>query len=173
MKNSILVLSLYLLVSGSALQASPAHGVHGHHGHGHPGHVHRGFVGGIYFGYGFSPIWVTPYGYSYWPYFRFLPRYATYGAISVSPSTRKFGVAWGNRSRRSAFYEANGYCGEKDCKPAVWVQGGCAAIAASEKGKGFGWGVHTTRHQARTYAMRGCKKSGAEDCKAVAWVCSN
>lgn len=135
------------------------------------------FVGGTTLGWG---LWGWPgyatyfpvFGNSYWPYYNYQPLYSTYGAISYSQSTGYFGVAWGQTSRYRAQYEATQYCGQKDCKPAVWVQGGCAALAQGPESGALGYSYHTDKYLARAYAMKGCQRSGQRDCVPLAWVCS-
>lgn len=116
------------------------------------------------------------YGYTYWPYYQ-QPRYATFAAISYSKSTDRFGVAWGESTRSEAISDATGYCGEGDCQPVVWVQGGCAAVSSGEKGASLGWAFHTERWVADQYANTACRRGsvGANPkilCKQRAWVCS-
>lgn len=137
------------------------------------------YYGGVVVGYGwYGPIIVNYplQGYTYWPYYQ-QPRYSTYAAISYSRSTDHYGLAWGDYTRSEAIHEANGYCDAKDCKPVVWVQGGCAAISAGEKGKGMGWAYHSDKLTAEQYAHLACKRGtrGANPpvlCKQRAWVCS-
>ncbi len=167
MKQFLIGLSLLLSVGFSAPKAEAV------------------IIGGTYFtgiginyaGWGWYPLglngWWPYYGYSYWPYYDFAVYYATYGAISISKSTGAVGVSFRHDSREGAFNDANGYCGSEDCRPVVWVQGGCGAIAATADKAAFGWGVATSKYAARSRAMRGCKASGGKkDCRIAAWVCS-
>lgn len=169
----LLCMCLFSFMFSNVGEARHVHGIHHHHGH-HLRHGHHFHYGNLY-GWGYFRRWY-PVGFSYYPYYRslrrFHRRYTSFAAISYSPATQKFGVAWGNRSRGQAQKNANGYCGEKDCKPVVWVRGGCAAIAKSDKSDKVGWGYHTSKHRARSYAIRGCKQNAEEGCKVLAWACS-
>lgn len=142
-------------------------------------------VAGVSAGWGWYPIisgqwywdWYgypvyNPYGYSYFDYWGRQPRYATYGAISYSPATDQVGVAWGQYNRFDAASAANNYCGENDCSPVVWVQGGCAAVAKSPDGERVSWGYHAERYFAQDNALRACRYGGVDGCRIGAWVCS-
>ncbi len=168
MKKALILFSLFLtlgLGSGKA-EAYPIF---------YP-YVNNAWIGGYYGGWGYYPWYGAPYypiyGYSYWSAFNYAPYYASFGAISISKSKGNFGVSWVSNTRANAISSANAYCGQEDCAPVVWVQGGCAAVARSEGGKNLGWGYYTTKYQAISYAMQSCKRSGDEGCKLAAWVCS-
>ena len=98
----------------------------------------------------------------------------SWGAISWSPSTGHSGIAWGQFSQSAALNTANFQCGSADCRPVVWVAGGCAAIAVgqdSNQRSFVGWGWHFNRAQAESYALQGCAHQ-AQSCQVHSWVCS-
>ncbi len=188
MKQLFVIFTLVFFV-GVAAEANPNHnaGGHAHVGHGHHHHRniristgvrfwHNNYGNGLYAGWGWYPYtsyWNYPvYGYSYYPYYNYAPYYATYGSIAYSPKNNVFGVAWTYNSQNGATNAASANCGVDDCKPVVWVQGGCAAAAQSVEGQKISWGYHTTKHQAVSNAMRACKYGKTPGCKAAAWVCS-
>jgi hypothetical protein len=173
----LLARALLVLLTFFALKPSQAEAQYPlHHGH---------FVGNVYVGWGFYPIiggnwgWAyygypawQPYGYSYWPYWGYAPRYASFGAISYSPSTERVGLAWGRGDGWSARAAANDFCAVSDCAPVVWVQGGCAAVVKGEGVDQLFWAYHTTKLGAKRYAMNACQNQGATNCELGAWVCS-
>ncbi len=120
------------------------------------------------------PIWWRPYGVSYFNYYRNLPRYRSFGAISYSPSTGRYGVAWGKANRFVAASSANSYCSSSDCAPVVWTQGGCASIAVDSDSKKVSWGLFSHRRGAVRNAMNSCERNRSEgaSCQDIAWVCS-
>lgn len=153
--------------------------------------VNGASIGWGYYGWPIvvGPVYTFPvYGYSYWGYWNYEPYYATYGAIAYSKATGQFGFAYAHNSRRAAERDAVNYCGEEDCKSVIWVQGGCGALAkspaipavpASEGVEAveavdarMGYAYASNKLDAQRYAMRGCKRSGGEACKQLAWVCS-
>lgn len=174
MTNRILglVFGLFLIFSGVKAEAgfyywNPYHG--------------SVIVNGSWLGWGlFGNVWPATYyyptfpvyGYSYWSYYNYQPYYASYGAIAYSESTGEVGVSWNASTRQAAQEDAIAYCGEEDCKPAVWVQGGCGALSKSATTGALGYAYYSTRYQAQNYANRGCRRSGSKDCKPLAWVCS-
>lgn len=134
---------------------------------------------GPQFGWGAYPPWIgnpifVPYGYSYWGYFNYQPYYASFGAMSYSPSNDSFGLAWGLPTRTEALDDATAYCAKDDCKPAIWVQGGCAAIASGPNGTPMGGAYAIDRITAQTYAHQACRREsrGTVKCKLRAWICS-
>lgn len=147
--------------------------------------VYGTYVSGVYLGWGYYPVvngywpwdyynyaaW-RPYGYSYWSYWNYQPYYASYGAISYSPSTNRVGVAWGTPDSYSAQSSAQNYCQQSDCSPVVWVQGGCAAISRGTPTERVYYAYHTTRYAAQNSALRACHNDGASECRVGAWVCS-
>lgn len=142
-------------------------------------YVYNYGVGAYYSSWGWYPlvgIGVLPYyGYSYYPYFDFVVRYATFGAISYSVSTGAVGWSWGSYSQESAVNGANSYCGQADCSAVVWVQGGCAAIATNETNTRLGWGYNGAKYSAQNHALRACRAGSHGEggvCRVKAWVCS-
>lgn len=130
---------------------------------------------GTYFGW--IPWYGTwnPYGYSFWGYYNYLPRYAGYGALAYDAQTNAAGWSYGAGSRWAAERSAVGYCGTAGCRSVVWVQGGCAAISVSvgeEKVEALGWGMHPYKHGAIRRAQLACKRRSATPCKVRAWTCS-
>lgn len=135
-------------------------------------HVHVGVVAGVYTGWGWWGWGVPVYGYSYYPYWNYQPYYATFASIAYSVETGRYGVSYGLGSRWSAENRALQFCAEADCQIVTWVQGGCTAISRSEDGQVLGWGVSTTKYNARSVAQRGCFSNGGEKCRTHAWACS-
>lgn len=138
-----------------------------------------GWYTGPNWGWGIFPptIWnqvFVPYGYSYYPYYDYQPYYATFAAISYSAENDSFGLAWGEPTRSDALSDAKAYCAKEDCKPAIWVQGGCAAIATGPKGTVMGGAYASDRITAQTYAHQACLREshGTVKCKLRAWICS-
>jgi len=162
-----------LLVLASLVGAKPTEA--------HPYFWHTG-VGITYAGWGWYPVtgigfgvWPYPYyGYSYYPYWNYQVYYASYGAISYSPSTGATGYSYGFATQAEAMANANGYCNRGDCRTVVWVQGGCAAVATSEDNSRLGWGYDNSRFAAQSRAIRGCKAGigSAAKCAIRAWTCS-
>ena len=159
---------------------------------------------GMPYGYGWYPTYYWPqiwydwgynspyywgdlnnFGVSYYPTYRYIP---TYAVISYSPSTNRFGSAWGQRSIYSARGRAQDYCAAADCKAVVWTQGGCASISVAVKTaagadlpptqKHVYWGVNTDRQGAVNNAQTVCTNhqgtfgANAGQCESMAWVCS-
>lgn len=146
--------------------------------HYYPPYVWNGYFGGVPWGFGhfnwlYWPVTVA-YGYSYWGYYNWAPYYSTYGAIAYSVSTGKFGLAWGTNSRQAANSSAVDFCAEEDCRPVVWVQGGCAALAINKTENRVGWAYGDYKDQARSGALRSCRHGATTpaDCKVASWVCS-
>ncbi len=140
---------------------------------------------GVYTGWGYYPIvagywpWTyynypawQPYGYSYWGYWNYQPYYSTFGAISYSPATDRVGFSYGTGNATAAMQMSNAYCGQGDCAPAVWVQGGCAALTKNLATNHIFWAYHTTRAWAETYALNACRREAGAACEIKAWVCS-
>ncbi len=169
MKKALLVFLFVFTFGFGSREASAQFGYYPYvHNHAH--------YGGYYGGWGYYP-WVGAsyfpvFGYSYLSAYSYQPYYASFGAISMSKSTRALGVSWVSSTYNDAVNSANSYCGQTDCAPVVWVQGGCAAVARTASGKNLGWGYYTDKYQAAHYAMQACKRSGEEGCKVAAWVCS-
>lgn len=175
LRNTVVALVLAL-----GLLSTKADAYHYYGGHWTPYHNHF-YVGGVNLGWGLFgwPVVVGPYryaypvyGYSYWPYFGYQTYYASFGAIAYSKSTGEVGMSWSQSTRKRAEEDAVTYCGKEDCKPVLWVQGGCAALTKSEKTSAMGYAYYPDKYEAQLYAMRACKRSKAEDCKQLAWVCS-
>lgn len=140
---------------------------------------------GIHAGWGWYPVnygywpWAyysypayNPYGYSYYSYYNYQPYYATFATISYSPSTGRYGSAWGKGTLASAISASLDFCGVDDCSAVVWVQGGCAAIAVNGENENVSWGYHAAKVTAQSYAMRSCENAGGETCAIKAWVCT-
>ncbi|MCX6124768.1 MAG: DUF4189 domain-containing protein [Proteobacteria bacterium] len=124
-------------------------------------------------GYWNYPQWN---GYSYYSYYNYQPYYASFAVISYSASGDTWGSAWGQPSRAAATSYAYQNCNQADCRPVVWVQGGCAAIATSKATGRVAWGTGYNQGQALQYAYSSCQQNpgGAvpTDCTNRAWVCS-
>ena len=143
------------------------------------------YDGGIYSGFGWYPVnygywpWTyysypaySPYGYSYYSYYNYQPYYATFATISYSPSTGKYGSAWGHYTQAAAVNASLNFCGVNDCSAVVWVQGGCAAIAVNSENENVSWGYHALKATAQSYALRSCSNAGGERCVIKAWACT-
>ncbi len=168
MKNLILGLTLLLGIGFAAPKAEA-------------NYFYYSGVGAYYTGWGWYPTYnfgIYPYdvyGYSYYPYYRYrYTRPLPYAAISYSKSTGKTGFSFGTSSQADATSGANTYCGQPDCAPVVWVQGGCAAVATDANHSRLGWGYHRSKQTARSKAMIACRRSGTDKakCTIAASVCS-
>jgi len=144
-----------------------------------PGHSYRGIHQGMVFGWGWYPLWpsypmtYSPlHGYSYWPYYHYNQRHASYGAISYSKEKDLVGWSWGATYRQDAIANANQYCGDITCRAVVWVQGGCAALARSPDSGILGWAYSSDRHTATNYGIQACRNSGGTRCQTIGWTCS-
>jgi hypothetical protein len=143
-------------------------------------YVWAGYYAGIYSGWGWYGPWFNagynwlPNGYSYWPYYNYQPYYATYAAVAYSPSTDKFGVAWGESYKYNAFSSASAYCDHEDCRTIAWVQGGCLAVASGPKGNFMGWAYNTDLARAQGYAKYACQRASKKTvtCTNRVWTCS-
>lgn len=140
---------------------------------------YSGYWGGVPVGYGYIPFpyWYgaglyNPYGYSYFPFYNYQPYYSTYAAISYSPSSDHFGAAWGHFDQQSAVEASLGFCQQGDCRPVVWVQGGCAALVANTSALRLGWGYGDSLSQASLYAQSACQRGLGQPCQRKVWVCS-
>jgi hypothetical protein len=98
------------------------------------------------------------------------PALADYGAIAWSPSSRVAGESCNAGSLPDAQQSAIGYCGVADCETIVWVENGCAAIAAGDGGK-YGWAWGDERGLASYRALQRCGGVTAS-CRIVGWTCS-
>jgi len=143
-------------------------------------HLHQGSVS---YGWGYTPIingaWYWGhYGLNYpsWNNYGY-PNYNNYpvqyyAAISYSPSTGRYGSAWGEINRLTAVRSATAYCVANDCRPTVWVADGCAAVAKNENSGSIGWAYAANKYRAIRNANNSCQNSSLETCVNVAWVCS-
>ncbi|MCB0406365.1 MAG: DUF4189 domain-containing protein [Bdellovibrionales bacterium] len=136
------------------------------------GGAHFGVVNGVVVGWGWWGIGVPTYGYSYYAYWNYVPYYASFAAISYSPSTGRHGVAWSAPSRWVAETNAYRYCGIGDCRTVAWVQGGCASLSRSSNASTIGWGISTNRLGAAQASRRGCTANGGVGCSELVWACS-
>jgi Domain of unknown function (DUF4189) len=146
---------------------------------------YNGYNVGVPYGYGyFNPYnwpvnyWVNPYynGYSFYPFYNYAPYYASFAAISYSPSRDVFGYSVNESSRNSATYTANNFCGVGDCRPVVWVQGACAVAVTSASTRRLTWAYNNSIQGANFWALKSCANDGSStgvtDCVARVWVCS-
>ncbi len=96
--------------------------------------------------------------------------YAGHGAIAYSPSTARWGTAYGYFLPYEASSAALSNCGVADCEIVVWEENMCAALAVGMNG-GYGWGIHNYSSMARSRALNECRlRTGG--CDIVAWVCN-
>lgn len=152
---------------------------------------HRPFSGvtewqGVSSGHGHFPLlnWPPNYwsistwnGYSYASYLNRQFYYPSFGTISYSASKDIFGGSWGQQSRHAAERVSDFYCGEFDCRPVVWVQGGCAAVVTSKSFGRVAWGTALNDQSAWYTAEQACMKPNTagdvpSDCIRRHWVCS-
>lgn len=103
--------------------------------------------------------------------------YPTFGSISYSASKDILGGSWGQQTRYAAAQVSNFYCGEFDCKPVVWVQGGCAAVVISKNFGRIAWGTALNESGAWYTAEQACNQPNSagefpSDCQRRNWVCS-
>jgi hypothetical protein len=163
--KKFLIAISFLLAVGMGTEAK-ANGPHFHSG---LGRYHAGWGWHPLVGVGVLPI----YGFSYYPFFGPLVRYATFGSISYSISTGRTGWSWGDATLEGSVSNANQFCGVPDCRGVVWVQGGCAAVSTSADGSRLGWGYDGSRSQAQSRSLRACRAgSRGALCTGKAWVCS-
>src|SRR4029077_6689525 len=130
-------------------------------------YYYTGYYGAVPYGYGYAPLFGPfaglpygygplanyGYGYTYYPYYGYLPYYATYGVIAYSPSTDTGGTAWGESTIEGAASAAIQNCGHADCKTVVWVQGGCAAFSTNIDGGAMGWAFSGNLPHAKENAL--------------------
>jgi hypothetical protein len=186
-----LVLAVGFTASATTASAQPAQ-VQVNAQAGTYGFAQGTYAGGVYLGvgYGYYDPWAlySPwygavdyfgnlYGFYYYPWNYYRP---TFAAIAWSPSTNSSGYSYLSYTREDALSSAVAYCGQEDCRPVVWVAGGCAAIAVGHQNALpggdperplIGWGYHTSRVSARRLAMRGCR-NGSTDCRVHSFVCT-
>ena len=94
-----------------------------------------------------------------------------YAAIAYSPRDGVIGLASNTQNRDDAAAKALEKCkaSGKDCRSAVWVRDGWAALATSSHGPwGSGWS--TGKAGAHHEAVAVCQKYGGKDCKVIALV---
>ncbi len=122
-----------------------------------------------YFGWGH-------WGFQNWPSFQYGYSYrvhpSSFGAISYSSSTGAVGYSYSAFSVSQAQNIANQYCGAVDCRPVVWVQGGCASAAVDEVSGTLGWSFAANRGQAVHWALQSCQNRAGVRCESLAWTCS-
>jgi Domain of unknown function (DUF4189) len=153
----------------------------------HGPYFHNGFVSGVPYGYGYVypgawPLdyWVNPFvnGFSFYPsyVYDYDHDYSSFAAISYSGATNIFGYAFNAQSRYDAEIEANRRCGVADCRPVVWVQGGCAVVVTSASTRRLTWAYNSTVQGAQSWAQRMCANDGSPhgvtDCVLRVWICS-
>jgi hypothetical protein len=200
MKHKIAIIFLLFFVSlGWSVSASAGHGgghggghgmgnvghvggfanFGGRGGHFHPGGHHWGYSGGypwVWGGWGWPNYSYYPYGYGYSFYNNYsTPYYATYAAISYSPSLDLVGYSVSSPTLWAAVQNANAYCGANDCRSVVWVRGGCAVFTTNntDNRTGYAWSVN--RWIAEQSAMNACTSGSVnnpKDCVQRAWACS-
>jgi hypothetical protein len=131
-----------------------------------------GYWGNPYYNY-----WNNPYysGYSYYSYYNYNTYYASFGVISYSVEKDTWGSSWGQSNKSLAMTVANNYCSADNCKPVVWVQGGCAVLTTSASTKRVGWGIGNTHEAATQAGKNACideKGVALADCQERAWICT-
>jgi len=142
-----------------------------------PPFVYRRVTTGVTATFGWYPYgvykYVPVYGHSYWRNFGYQPRFSKFAAIAYSAKTGNRGYSYRASTRWAGERIAKLQCGAKDCETVVWVQGGCAAVAKSQAGQEFAWAIDSTLWSAQRWAMIGCRRSGAKDCRMLSRTCSN
>lgn len=93
-----------------------------------------------------------------------------WGAILYAPSSRQWGMAWGEGSRAAAIAAAQKSCGSGCDKQLTFFKGWCGVFAYAKKG----WALSSRSdlEQARQQALAGCLKQ-AKDCRIIAAVCAD
>ena len=140
--------------------------------------VSHGLWAGVPFGYGYFNYKVWPlasiFGFTYLPYHQNRPYYSRFGAVAYSVHTKNVGLAWNHNTLNEAVAQALSFCGVGDCRPVVWVQGGCAALAVNRVSTRIGWSYADSQLRATTGALRACHsgENGSARCNIEAWICS-
>ena len=99
--------------------------------------------------------------------------YGTFAAIAYSPQTGAYGYSWNQPNRAWAERVAMSHCRAYDCRPVVWVSGGCAAISRSiYTTMRYGWGYAGNRYQAEHNSLLGCQRANLGPCRMIDSVCS-
>jgi hypothetical protein len=104
---------------------------------------------------------------------RAVPEPRPWGAIVYARTSEKWGMAWGQQTRKEAVASARSTCSERSAECAVEVSffgSECAAFAHSTAS----WAI-TARNgiaEAKEAALADCKKRG-EGCRIIASVCAN
>jgi len=94
-----------------------------------------------------------------------------YGAIAYSASTGGYGTSFGNATRKEAEAEALEGCSKhgEGCQVAVWVENGCAALAADDQA---GWGEWADDLEtAKSKALAACNRE-SNKCNLVVSDCT-
>ncbi|MEE4355618.1 MAG: DUF4189 domain-containing protein [Desulfococcaceae bacterium] len=96
-----------------------------------------------------------------------------YAAIAYSPSTGAYGSSYDYPSRAAAEQKAFQTCarsGARDCRIAVWVRNGCAALAVGSGG-GYGAGTGSNKGAAQNQAIGICSRY-TRNCGIKTWTCT-
>jgi hypothetical protein len=104
---------------------------------------------------------------------RSIPDPRPWGTIVYARSSEKWGMAWGQATRREAVASARSSCGDRSTECAIEISffgSECAAFAHSS----VSWAItaRTGIAEAKEAALTDCRKRG-ESCRIIASVCAN
>lgn len=95
-----------------------------------------------------------------------------FGAISYSTTTTRWGISWNQPTLGNAEYVARANCGAYDCRTAVWVQTGCAALSTGfSRPWIYGYAYATNRWTAERLAIVNCSRADV-GCRTISSICS-
>jgi len=79
-----------------------------------------------------------------------------YAAIAYSPSTTKYGYAYGKSSRAAAENTARAYARASDARVVIWCKNAWCALARSNRGNAWGAAWGSSKAAASNAALRNC-----------------
>ena len=83
-----------------------------------------------------------------------------YAAIAYSPSTGKYGYAYGKGSRAAAENAARAYARAGDARIAIWCKNAWCALALSNPSGAWGAAWGNSKAEASNAALRNCPSRG-------------
>lgn len=92
-----------------------------------------------------------------------------FGAIAISASTTRYGIAVNRPTRPTAEAAALRACGVSDCTIRSWFANSCGALAINQAGNRIGY---STRGATRTEAERAALRAVGRNGRVVAWGCA-
>lgn len=97
----------------------------------------------------------------------------SYGAIAYSSATGRYGWSTGQWNLGTAEWNARANCGAYDCRTAVWINSGCAAIAVGWNNRSvYGYGYAPLLYTAHANALSSCSLADY-NCQVLAHICTN